>query len=129
MLSKGKKILIVDDEPDFLKILQVKLESQGYEVILANNGLEAIEKARSHLPDLVLLDIIMPKLDGETTLMKIKQDLELKDIPVIMLSGLGFDHNRLTSLGCGAEDYMIKPFEANELLQKIEKALKPKKTE
>jgi CheY-like chemotaxis protein len=127
MLPKGKKILIADDEPDLLKLLKFKLEKQGYEIILAHDGLETIEKIHSCRPDLILLDIIMPELDGETAVMKIKQDPELKDIPVIMMSALGFDHNILTSMGCGAEDYIIKPLDTEELLQKIEKALAPKK--
>lgn len=110
-------ILLVDDEERILRFLKVKLKTLGYDVITASNGVEAIEQFQGQQPDLVVLDVIMPKMDGFETL---KQLRAVSSVPVIMLSAMGDDLNRIKGLGLGADDYLPKPFNPDELVARIE---------
>jgi len=128
-MEKRAKILLVDDDPDFVEATKVVLESQPYEVITALSGKEGLEKAREQKPDLVLLDIIMPQIDGFQVCQQLKKDPELAEVPVIMITSFS-EKYRETSLGLSqgltleAEDFVDKPVAPAELLIRVEKWLK-----
>ena len=115
-----KKILIVDDEDDILHFLELVLREKGYEVVTASGGHEALTKAQVDRPDLVLLDIMMPQMDGWEVLKLLRVDEETADIPVAMLSARTEAKDRVQGLQEGAIDYICKPFSLQELLGKIE---------
>jgi two-component system alkaline phosphatase synthesis response regulator PhoP len=117
-MSKGK-ILVVDDEVYLLQILDFSLGAEGYEVVTAEDGEQALQKAKSEQPDLIVLDIMMPKVDGYEACRKLKQDPAMKDVPVILLTAKGRDIDRKLGLEVGADDYITKPFSPNKLLEKI----------
>ena len=117
----SNKILAVDDEPRFIKLLEANLTAAGYQVITAFNGLEAVEKVVNERPDLVLLDVMMPELDGFSALERIR---EFSIIPVIMLTAKGEEADRIEGLNRGADDYIVKPFSANELLARVQAVLR-----
>jgi len=110
-------ILLVDDEERILNFLKTKLKLLSYEVILANNGIEALQQVQEQGPDLVVLDVIMPKKDGFETLKELRS---FSSVPVIMLSARGDDSDRIKGLGLGADDYLTKPFNPDELVARIE---------
>jgi DNA-binding response OmpR family regulator len=110
-------ILLVDDEQRILNFLKVKLQTLGYEVLTASNGVEALEQVQGQGPDLIVLDVLMPKMDGFDTL---KQLRTFSATPVIMLSARGADVDRIRGLGLGADDYLAKPFNPDELVARIE---------
>jgi CheY-like chemotaxis protein len=109
-----KSVLIVDDEPS-VRLLISSMLSENYAVIQASNGEEALGVAREHKPNLILMDIMMPKVDGYMACYKIKSDPKLKEIPVIMLSGIGHDLNKKLGMQFGANGYLTKPFSLQEL--------------
>ncbi len=117
-----KKILIVDDEPSIRALAQTML-SQDYTILMAGDGVEAVEITKSQKPDLILMDIMMPKLDGYMACYSIKNDPETKEIPVIMLTGVGHELNKKLSQQYGAEGYITKPFQLQELVQVIKEHL------
>ena len=117
-MSKGK-ILVVDDEVYLLQILDFSLGAEGYDVVTAEDGEQALNKAKSEQPDLIVLDIMMPKVDGYEACRKLKQDPSMKDVPVILLTAKGRDIDRKLGLEVGADDYITKPFSPNKLLEKI----------
>ena len=110
-------ILLVDDEERILNFLKTKLKMLSYEVILASNGVEALEQVQGQEPDLVVLDVMMPKKDGFETLKELRT---FSPVPVIMLSARGDDSDRIKGLGLGADDYIAKPFNPDELVARIE---------
>jgi len=109
-------ILLVDDEERILNFLKTKLKTLGYEIILAGNGLEALKQVQEQEPDLIVLDVIMPKMDGFETLKELRS---FSSVPVIMLSARGDDSDRIKGLGLGADDYLPKPFNPDELVARI----------
>jgi DNA-binding response OmpR family regulator len=117
---KKKKILIVDDEDDILHFLELVLREKGYEVATASGGHEALTKAQLERPDLVLLDIMMPQMDGWEVLKLLRVDEGTNQIPVAMLSARTEAKDRVQGLQEGAIDYICKPFSLQELLGKIE---------
>ena len=118
-----KRILVVEDEVELVKALQIRLEASGYEVLAAYDGMEGLEKAKKENPDLIILDIMMPKMDGYATLSKLKEAGETKDIPVIMLTAKAQSDDVARSMQLGAADYIAKPFSHMSLLEKIGKTL------
>lgn len=116
-----KKILIVDDSLDILDILRTLLESKEYEVITASDGEQGMERAKSDKPDLIILDIMMPKMDGYTFIKTKKRDQDIKDIPVIILTG----KTEMVDLFLveGVSDYLVKPFDHKVLLGLVAKFL------
>lgn len=114
---KHFKILIVDDEQPILKFLSIKLKSSGYEVITANNGAEAIVRLKADEPDQLVLDIVMPGMDGFETL---KQIRAFSSVPIIILSGKETNVDKIKGLKMGADDYLAKPFNPDELVARIE---------
>ena len=117
------RILIADDDPHTLIMLEFKLKSLGHEVISANDGGQALEVAESQSPDLVLLDLNMPVLDGFQVLRRLKSGSGTKDIPVIMLSAHGQESEIVTGLEFGAADYVTKPFSFVELIARVNRSL------
>ena len=118
------KILVVDDEQDIVTIIDKVLKKSGYEVITANDGLECIDKVSEELPDLILLDNIMPNMDGPAVLSKLKDSKETADIPVIMVTALTDQEHISSAEKGGAVEYIIKPFDYIVLLEKIAHVLK-----
>ena len=119
----AKKILIVDDEPDILRATKVRLMSFGYEVITASDGKEGIDLLRKDMPDLILLDLRLPHMDGDKICVILKADDKLKAIPVIIFTASSDPTTSKKVKDSGAEGYLIKPFDTNDLLQTIKKFL------
>jgi two-component system KDP operon response regulator KdpE len=117
----GKRILVVDDEPRMIGFIRMNLELEGHQVIEAHNGLEALEAIRTKIPDIVLLDVMMPELDGYETLRMLR---EFSSIPVIMLTAKGEENDRVYGLELGADDYITKPFGPRELSSRIKAVLR-----
>jgi DNA-binding response OmpR family regulator len=120
-MSEQRRILIVDDEPDLLHAIKLYLEEEGYLTFTAGNGVEALEVVREKIPDLVVLDVLMPRLDGFETLKHIR---EASHVPVIMLTVRGEENDKVRALRMGADDYITKPFSQRELLVRIEAVLR-----
>src|SRR5215469_4182600 len=120
------RILVVDDVPDNLDILQMRLESQGYEVATAGDGVEALEKTRELLPDLVLLDIMMPKMDGIEAVKTLKADSSLPFIPVILVTAKTDSKDVIVGLESGGDDYLTKPVDHAALLARVRSMLRIK---
>jgi adenylate cyclase len=120
------RILAVDDMPENLEILRLRLEAKGYEIVMAPDGVEGIASAREHEPDLILLDIMLPKLDGISVLRLLKQDERLRSIPVILVTAKADVRDVVEGLDAGADDYLIKPFNHTELLARVRSMLRQK---
>jgi DNA-binding response OmpR family regulator len=120
---KGKKILVVDDEADVLLLCRVNLEFEGYEVIEATDGVSAMDKVQREKPDLVLLDVMMPRMDGWQVLAALKADPATKDIPVVMLTAKVQDKDQIRGWSGGVADYITKPFSPLSLSQVLENVL------
>ncbi|MEC7287860.1 MAG: response regulator transcription factor [Verrucomicrobiota bacterium] len=118
------RVLVVDDESDVTELLQYRLEQEGYRVATLNDPLGFVVKVREFEPDLMLLDIMMPELSGIQLCRIVRADPLMKDIPVIFLSARGEVEDRIKGLEAGAEDYVSKPFNNNELMLRISKMLK-----
>ena len=121
MVSSRKKVLICDDDAVILKLLQVNLELEGYDVITGRNGEEAVRLAQAERPDLIILDIMMPKLDGYQACRQIKARESTKDIPIIFLSAKAQHTDIERGIAYGVAAYMTKPFDPNELLDIVER--------
>jgi two-component system KDP operon response regulator KdpE len=122
MRAKGKRILVVDDEVPIQRILRRNLTMSGYEVLVADNGKQAVEMTRLHQPDLILLDICMPgELDGLDVCMQVR---DFTQIPVIILSAVGEEKQKVKALDLGADDYLTKPFSNDELQARVRACLR-----
>ena len=119
----AQTILAVDDDVDILDLLEISLDSDGYNVITAVDGLDAIEKAKSHVPDLILLDLMMPKMDGFEVIDNLRSNSQTRAIPVIMLTARALINEKLQGLDAGADDYITKPFDLKELTARIKAVL------
>lgn len=122
-MSDRRTILVVDDEPDVLLLCRVNLEFEGFEVLEAPDGEAALEVMRDRRPDAVLLDVMMPKMDGWQVLDTIKQNDDLKDVPVIMLTAKVADQDQIRGWSQGAAEYVTKPFSPMALSQVLEDVL------
>jgi len=116
-----RTILVVDDEPRMIQFIRMNLELEGYRVVQATNGLVALNQVRDELPDLVVLDVMMPDLDGFETLRLLR---ETSSVPVIMLTVKADEDDKVKGLGLGADDYVTKPFSPRELTSRIKAALR-----
>ena len=114
-----KRILVVDDTKDILQVLSRRLESWGYEALTASSGEEGLQLAEQQLPDLILLDIMMPKMKGRDVCARLKANPTTANIPVIFLTALGLADHVKAGMDSGAEDYIVKPFEPEELRERI----------
>ena len=124
--ANASKILVVDDEQDIVTIIGKVLKKNGYEVTIANDGLECLDKVSEELPDLVLLDNIMPNMGGQAVLSKLKASKKTADVPVIMVTALADQEHITGAQKGGAVEYIIKPFDYIVLLEKIAQVLKSK---
>lgn len=120
------KILLVEDEENLRELLKYQLENAGYHVITANDGIEALNLARKHKIDLIILDLMLPKLDGYTVCRLLKFSEQYKKIPLIMATARTNPEDKARGLEMGADFYLTKPINSKELLEKIEELLKPK---
>jgi len=119
--SEDKLILVVDDESRMVRFVRMNLELEGYQVAEASSGIEALDKVRDELPDLVVLDVMMPEMDGFETLARLR---EISTVPVIMLTVKGDEEDRIRGLELGADDYVTKPFSPRELASRIRAVLR-----
>ena len=120
----GEKILVIEDEHDIRELISYNLESEGYNIIKASAGNEGIEKAKKNEPDLILLDIMLPDIDGLEVCRKLKRDATAKDIPIIMLTAKSEDSDIISGLELGAEDYITKPFSPRVLIARLRAVLR-----
>jgi DNA-binding response OmpR family regulator len=114
-----KRILVVDDEVDLVETVRFSLELEGYDVLIAYNGEEALNQARKENPDLILLDLMLPKLDGYKVCRLLKFDERYKHIPILMLTAKTQEKDKATGMETGANEYIAKPFEMDELMKKV----------
>ena len=114
-------VLVVDDEPRIIRFVRVYLEMEGFRVIEAHNGLEALDQAREKMPDIVLLDVMMPEMDGIETLRMIR---EFSSVPVVMLTVQNLEEDKIRGLDSGADDYITKPFSPRELVSRVRAVLR-----
>ena len=117
-------ILVVDDEPDIVEIIQYNLEKSGFNVIIAEDGPIAVEKARDELPDLIILDLMLPGLEGTDVCRILKQDERTRSIPILMLTAKSEEIDRVIGLELGADDYVVKPFSPREIALRIRNILR-----
>ena len=114
-----KKILFIEDEVDQIEMVRMRLEMSGFEFISAIDGQEGLKKVKEEKPDLILLDIIIPKMDGYQVCAYLKDNPQTKDIPVIMITAAGEKNIETKCRACGADDIIFKPYESKELVKKI----------
>ena len=119
-----KTILVIDDEKDLIKLIDLHLSKEGYLVIGAKNGIEGLDIALKHKPDLILLDIMMPKLDGLEVCKRLKSATETSRIPVVMLTAKAQETDKVIGLELGADDYITKPFSPRELVARVKAVLR-----
>ena len=119
-----EKVLIVDDEEHIVELLQFNLINAGYKVITANNGLDALKKVKEHKPDLLLLDLMLPGMDGLDVCKEIKRDKETSKTSIIMLTAKSEELDKILGLELGADDYITKPFSIRELLARVKAVLR-----
>ena len=120
----SKKILIVDDEVDLVETVRFPLEMEGYHVLVSYNGEDALNQARKENPDLILLDLMLPKLDGYKVCRLLKFDDRYKHIPILMLTAKTQEKDKALGMETGANEYITKPFEMDDLLKKVKAYLK-----
>jgi len=119
-----EKILIADDDPDILDVIRITLESEGYEVIEAHDGKEAVDMVKKSTPDLLITDFKMPKICGDEVCRILKQDILIQHMPIIMLTGKGEVIDKIEGINAGADDYIVKPFEPQELVARVKMVLR-----
>lgn len=118
-----KKILIVDDEPDIVEVLKFPLEANGYECICAYDGETGLKSAKELMPDLMILDVMLPKMNGFKISRLLKFDAKYKDIPILMVTARSQEADKLIGEETGADEYITKPFQISEILEKVKKYL------
>lgn len=124
MSTNKQKILIVDDEPDILELIEYNLKKEGYTVFTANNGLEAIQMAKKNTPDLIILDIMMPKLDGIETCRQLRAMPEFKTTFMVFLTARSEEYSEISGFNVGADDYIAKPIKPRALISRINAILR-----
>lgn len=121
MPAKKTTILTADDDPQLLRLVARNLQLEGYDVITASDGKQALEQIETHAPDLVLLDVMMPKMDGFTVCHRVR---EFSAVPIIIITARGQDQDKVRGLDLGADDYLTKPFSVDELLARVRAVLR-----
>ncbi|MDG1661563.1 MAG: response regulator, partial [Winogradskyella sp.] len=124
MKKNDIKILLVDDEADILEIVGYNLSSEGYQVTTANNGVEAIEKAKKHKPQLIILDVMMPEMDGIEACEKLRGIPDLSNTIITFLTARGEDYSQVAGFDAGADDYITKPIKPKVLVSKVKALLR-----
>ncbi|MEB3357393.1 MAG: response regulator transcription factor [Synechococcales bacterium] len=122
--SDNKRLLLIDDDPNLILLVKDYLEFRGYEVMTAENGREALEMLEQDTPDMIICDVMMPEMDGYSLVEHVRQDSRMNWIPVLFLSAKGQSQDRVKGLSTGADVYMVKPFEPEELVAQVESSLK-----
>lgn len=122
-MSEAKKILIVDDEQDIVETLKFMLEAQGYECFCAYDGETGLAMAKDIIPDLMILDVMMPKMNGYKISRLLKYDAKYKDIPILMVTARSQDEDKLIGKETGANEYITKPFELDDVINKVKEYL------
>ena len=120
----NKRLLLIDDDPNLILLVKDYLEFRGYEVITAENGREALDVLEQDIPDMIICDVMMPEMDGYALVEFVRQDPRMNWIPVLFLSAKGQSHDRVKGLNTGADVYMVKPFEPEELVAQVESSLR-----
>lgn len=120
----SERILVVDDDPDIVRVVRINLELEGYEVDTAADGVEALERAIANPPDLVLLDIMMPRMDGLSALVEMREHPSLAGMSVVLVTARGLTEDRVVGLDRGADDYITKPFDVEELTARVKAVLR-----
>lgn len=123
-VGNQKKLLLIDDDPNLILLVKDYLEFRGYEVITAENGRDALEILESKTPDMIICDVMMPEMDGYSLVSTIRSEPKTSWIPVLFLSAKGQSQDRVKGLNIGADVYMVKPFEPEELVAQVESSLK-----
>ncbi len=123
-MAETKRLLLVDDDPNLILLVKDYLEFRGYEVVTAENGRQALDLLSENLPDMIVCDVMMPEMDGYEFVEKVRQDNRANTIPVLFLSAKGQSQDRVKGLKTGADIYMVKPFEPEELVAQVESSLK-----
>lgn len=118
-----EKIVLAEDEPQIARLIEFKLKKEGYQVTWKENGEEALKAIKADKPDLILLDIMMPVMDGYEVLRRLREDENLKSIPVVMLTARAQERDVVKGIDVGAEDYITKPFHPAELLARVKRIL------
>lgn len=121
------KILVIEDEPDLQQVLEYNLRQSGHDVLLAGRGEDGLRLAREHLPDLVLLDLMLPDISGTEVCKSLRDGATTRKVPVIMLTARGEEIDRVVGFELGADDYVVKPFSVRELLLRIQAILRRRK--
>lgn len=121
-----KRILLVEDDPDICKVVSFRLKQAGYHVDIAHSGEEGLREAREHVPDLIILDLMLPSLPGEEVCKSLREDdrIDLQQVPIIMLTAKSREADRIVGKVIGANSYLIKPFEVQELLYEVSCVIK-----
>jgi two-component system alkaline phosphatase synthesis response regulator PhoP len=122
--TEGPTVLVVDDEEDLLSLLEYNLEQEGFEVVLARDGVEAIEQTRKHEPDLIILDVMMPKMDGIEVCERLRKDAHLRTIPIMMLTARTEEEDKVEGLDVGADIYLGKPVSVSVIVSQTEALLR-----
>jgi len=117
-----KKILVVEDDAEMVELLCFNLKKAGFSIGTASNGIDALKKARSVSPDLILLDLMLPEMDGFAVCETLRNDPATASVPIIMLTALSSEMARLNGLASGADDYIAKPFSTKELIERVRRA-------
>lgn len=123
-IGSHKRLLLIDDDPNLILLVKDYLEFRGYEVITAENGREAIEILEADIPDMIICDVMMPEMDGYSLVKHVRDNPRTSWIPVLFLSAKGQSQDRVKGLNTGADVYMVKPFEPEELVAQVESSLK-----
>ncbi len=124
MKKKDIRILLVDDEPDILEIVGYNLSSEGYQIFTATNGIKAVSAAKKHLPHLIILDVMMPEMDGIEACQKIRANPEMSDTIITFLTARGEDYSQMAGFEAGADDYITKPIKPKVLVSKVNALLR-----
>ncbi len=120
------RLLLVDDEQSLVKLVKKRLEAEGFQVSVAVDGEEALQKAREELPDLIILDVMLPKMTGHEVCLILKQDPRYQNIPIILFTALAQARDEKIGFECGADAYIRKPFRAPDLVEKIRSLINPR---
>src|SRR5213593_1353003 len=121
MPAKKTTIVTADDDPQLLRLVMRNLQLEGYDVLMASDGRQALAQIEEHIPDLVLLDVMMPKMDGFTVCQRVR---EFSSVPIIIVTARGQDQDKVRGLDLGADDYLTKPFSVDELLARVRAVLR-----
>ena len=123
-VREHKRLLLIDDDPNLILLVKDYLEFRGYEVITAENGREALEVLEQEIPDMIICDVMMPEMDGYSFVNQVRQEERTSWIPILFLSAKGQSQDKIKGLNIGADVYMVKPFEPEELVAQVEASLK-----